>query len=271
MDLFGIANNTNLLQYNYALPEGHWPADKGINSLASMLYHNLYLHYQHKTKLMFMADNCGGQNKNCFMMWWLSYMSFACAGFADIELRFLVAGHTKNFCDACFGMCKRSLKGKDVFSPKDVRQFYADSASCNLVANVSEVVWYDWKSFLGQFYDGKVKHLKRYHEFKFSRISPGVVFFKAYEDSPEWGQMNLLRPGVDPTVISAPAGDFKPLSDFIVDPATYSLANHKIVKKDGTSHTRLAYLQKEIVKEYLKGVHAPHGEIFFENGETQET
>ena len=268
MDLFGIANNTNQVQDNYALPEGHWPADKGINSLASMLYHNLNNHHLDKTTLMFMADNCGGQNKNCFMMWWLSYMSFACAGFADIELRFLVAGHTKNFCDACFGLCKRSLKGKDVFSPKTVRQFYADSASCNRVANVSEVVWYDWKSFLGQFYDGKVKHLKRYHEFKFSRKEPGVVSSREYADSRAWIKTSLFRRGVDPTVMYAPAGDFKPLSDFIVDPATYSLANHQIVKKDGTSHTRLDYLLEEIVGDFLIGEHTPHADIFFENGET---
>jgi hypothetical protein len=52
------------------------------------------------------ADNCGGQNKNRFV---LSYLAFlvACGRFDTITLAFMVVGHTKCSVDRTFGLIKR--------------------------------------------------------------------------------------------------------------------------------------------------------------------
>jgi len=265
VDLFGVGNNTDLLQHNYVLPEGHWPADKSLNSVGSMLYHNITTHHVDKTTLLFMADNCSGQNKNMYMMWFLSYVSIVHPGFALICLRFLVAGHTKNFCDACFGMCKRSLKGQDVITPRDVTRLYETSSKCNLVERTDTgVVWYDWKEFLAQFYKGVVPHIFSMHEFEFRTASPGIVFYKDKANSAEWMQQPLLRPGLTAADITGTEGTFRPLSDFIVDPATYAPMD-KIVKKE-PDMTRRQYLHIQVMDQMLVGNLAEHRNYFFGAG-----
>ena len=48
MDLFGIKNNTFGYQHNFVLPEGHWSADKFINSIANMIWY--YINKYHSNK-----------------------------------------------------------------------------------------------------------------------------------------------------------------------------------------------------------------------------
>ena len=44
--------------------------------------------------LILHADNCAGQNKNCYTIWFLNWLVLN-DFFKRVELRFLVAGHTK--------------------------------------------------------------------------------------------------------------------------------------------------------------------------------
>lgn len=266
VDLFGIGNNTMQLQTNYVLPEGHWPGDKGINSIASFLYHDILLNHRDKTSISYMADNCGGQNKNKYMMWFLSFLSITLG--KTISLRFLIAGHTKNFCDACFGLCKRSLRGKDIFTPHDVIAAYKESGRCNLVATPRGVTFYDWKKFLAQFYGKQVTDISRMHEFQFTPESLGFVAVKKYENLPQqWSNQNLLRPTSSPANVIAPSGEYRPLADFVIDPTTYSLGAQKVKTKDGDI-TRLQYLQDDIVNHYYVGSRVGHALLYFEDGST---
>lgn len=178
VDLFGVANNTAGIQSNYVLPEGRCPTDKGINSIASMLFHNLNKYHGNIINLYLMADNCSGQNKNCYMMWFLCYLVIRFDKFNKILLKFLIAGHTKNFCDAAFGLCKRSIKRKDVLTPKHVVEAYRASSKCNIVETVDNVTFYNWKEFLGQFFVNKVPEMTLQHEFKIEKNELGKVFTK---------------------------------------------------------------------------------------------
>ncbi len=149
-----------------------------------MVYHNVVFRRAEKTTLKFMVDNCAGQNKNRFMMWFLSYMSIMRPSTTLISLSFLVAGHTKNFCDACFELCKRSLKGKDILSPKDIAHAFQNSCKCNQVVLSDNIKrkWYDWKLFLEQYYDGVIPQVSIIYEFEFRPAIPGTVFFKQYAE-----------------------------------------------------------------------------------------
>ena len=184
-----------------------------------MIYHNVFEKRIDKSTLLFMADNCPGQNKNMFMIWFMSYLSIVRPHTTLICLRFLVAGHTKNFCDSCFGLCKRSTKGKDILSPRDVVTNYANSGKCNRVVRTdnSGLVWYDWKKFLGQLYKGVIQGISLMHEFEFRTNSPGIVFYKEYVDSPAWKQTSLFKQGVTEDYIKTPDGlVYQSLDKFIV-------------------------------------------------------
>ena len=58
MDLFGIKNNTFGYQHNFVLPEGHWSADKFINSIANMIWYYINKYHSNKKIIKLMADNC---------------------------------------------------------------------------------------------------------------------------------------------------------------------------------------------------------------------
>lgn len=58
------------------------------------------------------VDNCGGQKKNKFIIWYLLWRTTTEMEH-EIKLYFLVAGHTKNRCDGAFGFVKRELKRRN--------------------------------------------------------------------------------------------------------------------------------------------------------------
>lgn len=78
-DMFGISisneNKTNV----YGLPEGHWPGSKGPNSVISMLHQTVTAYLatekgRSTTRLVLQADNCAGQNKNRYVIWFCSFL-----------------------------------------------------------------------------------------------------------------------------------------------------------------------------------------------------
>ena len=265
IDLFGVANNTRGIQSNYVLPEGHWPADKGINSIASMLFHNIKKNFANTNinTIYLMADNCSGQNKNCFMMWFLLYLCAILPTCSTIYLKFLIAGHTKNFCDAAFGLCKRAIKRKDILTPKDVVKAYRESSICNIVELVNEVIFYDWKSFLGQFFDKKVAEMTLQHEFMFVKGNFGSVCYKKFATDSAWNTASLLIANIKIEDIQNAGNSntiYEPLSKFIINPVTYSLES-----KRGSSDevNRKQYLDKDVVEKYLVGDDEQFREAFF--------
>eukprot|EP00056_Hartaetosiga_gracilis_P011150 m.166967 g.166967 ORF g.166967 m.166967 type:complete len:609 (+) comp13459_c0_seq1:194-2020(+) len=135
IDIFGIANTTDLKQHNFLLEEGKWKRDKGPNGVLSMLHFylckNILTSFRSSTlkSIYFMADNCMGLNKNHHI---LRYFSMLSAIFnLNINYQFLVRGHTKFFPDGCFGLMKRKLRRQDVLSAKQVAQYTLESGDPN--------------------------------------------------------------------------------------------------------------------------------------------
>ena len=110
-DLFGI-HYSNLKQtFIFGLVEGHWPNAKSGNEVCSMISYFLgLLKTIRNVKYIDMAaDNCSGQNKNRFVIWFLCWLIIN-LDYESIILRFLISGHTKNRCDGAFGLVKKKLK-----------------------------------------------------------------------------------------------------------------------------------------------------------------
>lgn len=91
------------------------------------------------SKLELHADICAGQKKNRYSTWFRSCL--VCGGYFDeVELGFLVPGHTKNECDGAFGSVKKLLRRLDVLCPGDMRQLInksAHSTTCICATKVS--------------------------------------------------------------------------------------------------------------------------------------
>jgi len=251
MDIFGVANDTLGVQDNYLLAEGHWPAEKNSNSVLSMLHNSLSsADLRGKQKLYLVADNCSGQNKNMYVMWYLAWLA-ATSTFPDIRMQFLIAGHTKNLCDSNFGVLKRSLKGQDVCCIQDACRLVTALTKCNRVITAAAVKLVRWKEFLAQFFSGAIPMITQQHVMHFTNDSPGHVFFKALSTSSEGPRCNLFKGGITLDHLLNPTfHGLHPLETFLAPATTLP-------------DTRKKYLVDKIVEPYLIGKFSPVRDLFF--------
>ncbi|XP_067943168.1 uncharacterized protein [Watersipora subatra] len=184
--LFGVCNESVPQQVNYLIDEASLTT-KGANAVISYIHHFLEHYGLGEKKLILHADNCCGQNKNNFMMF---YLAWRCQQnlHAEVEMNFLVAGHTKFACDALFGAVKKTYRRTMVSSLDDLVQVVEKSARPNLAQLVGSqsgeqiVPVYDWASY---FHSAKkITGIKSFHKFSFSQAYPGNVKVQTYLDSP---------------------------------------------------------------------------------------
>lgn len=191
VDVFAVADDPHLSVWMYALPESQWPGGKDANSVCSMILHRLLNDpsLRNATTLYLQADNCAGQNKNQFLFKFFAWLVVAAAqlGLAleVIEINFAIAGHTKNFCDAAFGLFKRALNLIDAFTPADVLRAMSTSTKRTIVPKCgTEVQWIDVKTFVDSdtYFKPKLPFsATEVHHVKFLANKPGEVSFR---DSP---------------------------------------------------------------------------------------
>lgn len=122
-DIFGIScNNLNCTKV-FGLPERYCPGTKDATFVLSMIYQVIEdLCFNPPTKsgkrLVLHADNCSGQNKNPYTLWFLCWL--VCYELYDVvELRFSIPGHTKNVCDGASDHIKRDFRKSEVLVPGD--------------------------------------------------------------------------------------------------------------------------------------------------------
>ena len=108
----------------------------------------------------------------------------------EITLLFLPVGHTKVSPDWCFGLLKKKFRRSVVSSLDELVKVVEESADVNTSQLVGthdgEVIvpTYDWAGYLGQVFR-KLKGIKKYHLFRFSAYTPGIVFLKNTSDPNE--------------------------------------------------------------------------------------
>ena len=146
------------------------------------------------------ADNCSGQNKNNFFLWYLAWRAIQQLH-ESIVYSFLIAGHTKFGPDRCFGMNKKSYKVNYVSSLYEFAKMVKSSSTVGV--NTAQLVGthngkvivpvYNWSAFLEQYFV-KVPKIKTFHYFGFLKDEPGKLYFKQYSTSPEQSLMLLKNP-----------------------------------------------------------------------------
>ena len=167
--LFGVCCEGIPKQVNFLIDEAHL-ISKGSNAVVS------YLHYffEHfglgETIAELHCDNCSGQNKNRYVLWYLAWR-VAVGLHQSITLNFLVAGHTKFAPDWCFGLLKRAFKRHAVSSLSEFESVVCGSACVNRAQLVgredgtSLVPVGNWQTHLGPF-SRTFSGIKKYHHFR---------------------------------------------------------------------------------------------------------
>lgn len=127
------------------------------------------------------ADNCAGQNKTFFVMWYLLWRTLT-GRHVSVTMSFLLAGHTKVSCDWCFGLFKRNLRRNKVDCLDDIAQVVQSSSPsgvnvpclCGKEDGTVLVLMYEWSTFLATYFR-KLDGIKSYHYFAFSKGSTLVT------------------------------------------------------------------------------------------------
>ena len=141
--LFGLVNNATedgkdrMNAYIWQEFEG----GRGSNNIVSCLLMDLkkrgWMNVPNYSELTYIADNCGGQNKNRvvvrFLMWLVENKVFP-----KITLFFLVKGHTKNAADRMFNLLKLSYHAKDNFTYDQLHGILNENQYVNVTKMKSE-------------------------------------------------------------------------------------------------------------------------------------
>ena len=106
--IFGVMCEAIPRQVNYLIDEAS-DVGKGANITISYVHHYFEHHGLGETSVHLNADNCSGQNKNNYFIWYLAWRTILQLHHS-VRYSFLIARHTKFGPDRCFGIIKKSYK-----------------------------------------------------------------------------------------------------------------------------------------------------------------
>ncbi|RIB25065.1 hypothetical protein C2G38_2166867 [Gigaspora rosea] len=217
--LFGVCNTGNFphtQQTNYVIDEAEMPDDgkqgKGVNCTLSLVWHAILKYNRGEKKLAVTCDNCIGQNKNNFSLFFYSWLVDRNM-YDEVELNFMIPGHTKFICDGCFGLIKILYRKSKVNTVEDVVSIVNRSTRINFnvaqrYLNGEGFQYFDFKNYFQAF--KKLPHIQKYHHFYFTSQHPGIVFFK--DDLQDNYESFTIRPFSFNADTPLPTIDVKPLS-----------------------------------------------------------
>ena len=196
---------------NYLIDEA-CNTGKGSNTIISFLHHFLAT----QASVHFHADNCCGQNKNKFLMYYFMWRILT-GLHQEIKISFLPVGHTKFSPDWCFGLMKQQYRKTNIGCLDDIVAAVNISATPNVAQLVGSqngetiVPTYNWSDFFDQYaIKTALKGIKQLQHFHFSHRFPGQVKVANEVDGIE-RTITLLK---DPSWTPTPEG----LPDVIVPP-----------------------------------------------------
>ena len=208
--LFGVFCEGIPRQVNYLIDEAVY-VGKGANSTMSYLHDFFESHGAGETDVHINADNCGGQNKINYVIWYYC-RRVLCRMHDSILYSFLIAGLTKFSPDWCFGLTKQSFRRRFVSSLFDLMEVVDKSTSvkgvniatlCGLHDGTVLAPVYDWVTFFEPYFK-KIPGISNFHHFRFPKEHPGMVFCRTHVHSPEIEFQILKDPAVKSTAHNLP-------------------------------------------------------------------
>lgn len=178
--LFGVCCEGSQEQVNYLIDESDF-TEKNSNTVISLLDH-FFDHYSlGETTAYLTADNCVGQNKNNAVIQYLMYRVLSDLH-TEIELSFLVVGHTKFSPDSHFGSLKRKYRLSHVYTYEQLADIIEQSAQnrynrCHQCRSDDRVVYRNWSGWLSKYFK-TIPNITKYHHFVINRKKNGVLSLK---------------------------------------------------------------------------------------------
>lgn len=198
--LFGVCCEGIPRQTNYLIDEADFP-EKDANTVISLLDHFFENYGLGEKYTCLTADNCVGQNKNNAILHYLIYRVLARLH-DNIELSFMIVGHTKFAPDGYFGLIRRRYRRSNIYTFDDLYQTVLDSSEnghnvCQAVhkgsgsVNSQQLIYRDWSPWLLKFFE-KLPDITSYRHFRITKSKPGIVFLKKVIDGKET-EVQLLK------------------------------------------------------------------------------
>ena len=181
--IFGMVNNATCFMDVFIWGEG--TANRGADNIVSCL--NKYLtkygvvgaaqptssvvsNNAKLGRLVVIADNCAGQNKNnCVIKYccWLVEAGWC----GEVVLFFLIKGHTKNECDSKFNKLKSGTRGVNIFTEEGLDAAFLKNNTKEIALHrvpVGDNSWRAWTKGLSNLYRNvESGQLKKNHIFIF--------------------------------------------------------------------------------------------------------
>jgi len=183
VELFGITNEATNIQANFLIDEP-FRVKKGPNSVISMLDYYIRTFISPGSNLIIYCDNCGGQNKNQYLIGYLAYIVKVLKILKRVELYFLVVGHTKFAPDSHFGTIKNLFKRSTCESIIDLvgnEGIICKSAKNNFeipykdpITKEKNFEFYDWRSFIGSYFN-ECSGIRSWHVVKIPDITENIL------------------------------------------------------------------------------------------------
>lgn len=188
--IFGICCEALPQQMNYLIDEGMC-VSKGSNMVISLLHHFFENFGLGEMEVDLHCDNCSGQNKNRFVLWYLAWRVMR-GLHTNITVNFMPPGHTKFAPDWCFGLLKKKFRHAEVHCLDDLCHVVENSTlrginRAQLLGTESgevHVSIYDWQNYFNGWFR-PLKGIKAIQHFSFSSTTPGIVFYKKHIEDVE--------------------------------------------------------------------------------------
>lgn len=147
--IFGVMCEAVPKQVNYLIDEAS-DVGKGANTTISYIHHFFQNHGLGETHVHLHADNCSGQNKNNYFIWYNFSVedNFAAARINQLFLPY--CGSYKVWSGSCFGMIKKAYKVNFVSSLYEFADM-VDASSTNGVNKAQLVSTHDGRIIVSAY------------------------------------------------------------------------------------------------------------------------
>lgn len=141
------------------------------------------------------ADNTRKETKNQITMWFLIWLLCALEGtpLCQIDVIFLLVGHTHNQLDRFFSRLGAAIAGQDYFTVPGLLALARERLRhCSVQSGHLAQVW-EWKALMNQSAVHAMHNLDPAHAFRFSRSTAGIhMQWKQWCTDEHWGSPVLV-------------------------------------------------------------------------------
>lgn len=219
--LFGFHNEAIGEQTNYLIDENQL-LNKGVNGTLSLIFDGIKRLNKGEKHLKLTCDNCAGQNKNNFSLWFYSYLVIA-GYYKSIEQNFMIAGHTKFKPDGKFGMIKRKYRKSTTNYLNDLAELVEQSspAGLNKAQLYEDEKGFEYLEIRGRLetYFRKLPNIGKYHHFLFESSNLGKVKVQEFANG-DFVEFDLLK--TDDREIAEIIKEIRALEFTVLKPAPLS-------------------------------------------------